>query len=1325
VFRCPRPVPRHCGPLHSVLLISLAGLALLSSHPLAAANDVPIDKKALVLYEPGPNEVASGLGDARQLQQLLGHFHTDVTLEEVSRYRSGQINNFDLAFWVGFTARYAPPVAFLKDVVADRHTFVWLNTGLERLAQETDLATRFGFAWERWDTTSGFDSVQSNGFSFTKTEPATAVLRVTDPDRCDVLATATSSRTKEIIPYVLRSGPFWVVADSPFSYATESDRYLLFADLLHDMVGEQHAPSHSAIIRIEDTNPFSDPASLRDVADILFARHIPFLVGVIPFYVNPADGTRVAMSDKPDYVDALRYMIAHGGTVVMHGITHQYKGETATDYEFWDESRGKILQEDSREYVERKMRVGLGEFFRNGIYPLIWETPHYSASELDYSVFAEHFSSAIEQRLVLNHLEFSQYFPYVIERDMYGQRIYPEDLGYVPLDPDPRKGEASVDRLISFARDDLAIRDGWASAFFHPFVDHALLIRLVDGIRALGYTFKDLRYDPHRVTLDDRAIVTGKADVTLHLTDQFLRETTYDENGKIVHRQISASRVSGPVTRSVNLPPGWMYVAEPTEYRERSLSMVDRARLRAERVWRALVPESRLHSPLTPEALTVAGATGGAANDQASLPAPLTALNVPVSTVAVSANTDLLLAAHNLVLVPYNVAEDLSDAQIAALVSYVRQGGHLVTDFRNPLAATLGVRFLDSTIAIEHVRDRLYPEDVLRWPSREVMSKFETNDADEILAVDDATEMPVAFCRHLGEGGFIFFGTRFDPTSNGGFSRFPYLAQEIRHCFGLIPMLRRNELEMYFDPGFRHTVSIEQLVARWATLGIKVIHAGGWHEYPKYTYDYARLIREAHANGILVYAWLEPPQVSQKFWIDNPKCREKNFQGKDVQAGWRYPVALADSRCLSAAMESYEKLLRTEDWDGVDIGELHFEPGYRDPEHMTPFNTAARAEFRKAAGFDPVDLLTPGSPHYWSRDPSGAAAFLRYRVATVTRLHEAMLGMATQVRNDHPGFQIVVTVLDSLSAPELRNDLGIDGRELANVVERAGASLQVEDPQSMWSDDPRRYQAIAERWDFVPTSSLALDLNILAFRAPDAITPFPSRIQTGTESFWLVHSAALGARHVTIYSESSINQQDLAFLPYALAAPANVSATTDGWTISSPTTLVIEQASGVNELKIDGRRAHSIGGSQFLLPAGTHVVEKVPETLDALTPEVLETRLGSITGELTFQRSAQRSVQFGYLARNRCIATFARQPYALLVDGREMPCQPLKGTGRYALILPAGEHTALVVTESSVSYGVDITSYWSSFLIAAFGIVSSSLLVLLYLSVRVRRRARA
>jgi uncharacterized protein YdaL len=1316
-----RSLTRH-GAGRSALMTLLALLTV--AHVNAATADNL--KKVLILYEPGPTQVASGLGDARELRQLLGHFQTSVTLQPVDTYRMGQMRGFDITFFVGFTKACTPPQSFLRDVYADDAPFVWLNTGLVEFGRSFDLRARFGFVVEGFDASSAFDSVQAGEFQFTKGDPGTDLLRVTDAARCAVLATTSSSTKKRTVPYVVRTGNFWCVVDSPFSYVTETDRYLYFADLLHDILGEDHPRSHSALIRIEDTNPFSDPASLREVADLLAARKVPFLVGVIPFYVDPATQTRVAMSDKPDYVDALRYMMEHGGTIVLHGTTHQYKGETAVDYEFWDESRNSTLPMDSRAYVTRKLRDGITECLRNGIYPLLWETPHYSASTLDYAVFAEHFSTAMEQRLVIDNLDYSQAFPYLIVKDMYGQRIYPENLGYVPLDPDPTKAQQAVDHILAAAKVSLAVRDGIVAAFFHPFVKLDYLTQIVDGIRSLGYTFLDLRDTSNTVTLEDRAIVSGTATVRLNISDQYLRELYLDADGHVARREFSAQRLRGAVTREVELPPKWIYVAEPRETRERPLSSWEKIRREAGDILAKATKREEYHQPADVLLLFDPHATGGALADQMSLAAPFTALNIPVEQVPLTPSLVIDLKQHNLVIVPYSIADALTESQVTALESFLAKGGNLITDFRNDLASALGMRFYDSTLVIERVRDRLFPEEPLRWTSGEVMNKFETLDTDDVLATDDVTETPVVICRRHGAGRFIFFGTRFDPASTGGFSRFPYMAHYVEKFFGLTPLVRREQLEMYFDPGYRHTVSVEQLVARWATSGIRTIHVGGWHEYPRYTYDYARLIRLAHANGILVYAWLEPPQVTQKFWQEHREWREKNFKGEDVRPSWRFPVALTDPACLAAALDFYRKLLTSYDWDGVNIAELYFEAGrgMRDPQLMTPMHPSARSEFRRQAGFDSIELFEPTSPHYWRRDPAALSAFTRYRIGKLVQLHEEMLSLADSVARDKPGFQVVVTVLDNLSAPELRVNLGVDAKRIAALRASHPFKLQIEDPATMWSDDPRRYQAIAARYaGLIDTNDLSLDLNILSFRDENAVTPFPTRIQTGTESALLVNSAAKGAQRVAIYSESSINQQDLTFMPSAYAARTRISRVENGWAIDTPTPIVLQLAADIQNIWLDNQRVQTIGGGRFLLPVGAYTVLEIEPTLQALQPGVPESHLLSITGDLLFEKSSQRSVNFGYRSENRCLVTLARQPFALFIDGRDTTFEALKGNGRDALLLPPGEHSVLLVTQSTVSYGVDITSFWSSYLIAIFGVLSVGLLGALYLLVRLRPRA--
>jgi hypothetical protein len=829
------------------------------------------------------------------------------------------------------------------------------------------------------------------------------------------------------------------------------------------------------------------------------------------------------------------------------------------------------------------------------------------------------------------------------------------------------------------------------------------------------------------VTFADRAIAaTGQHNITLTLPDQYLREETIDAAGEVVRREVSEQRISGGVTREVKLQPGWIYSAEPREFRERAVGFWEKTSKTIGDLYDAWFGGKKPYQPADILYLYDPKAEAGAKNDQESLKAPFVALNVPIEEQPAAEARRFANEDHNLLLVPYNAAELLSETQIAGIKQYVERGGQLVTDFRNPLAKALGVRFFETTTLVERVRDKLFPEESLRWKSGEVMYKFETHDSDLVLAAEEESNLSVAIARRIGQGRLIFFGTRFDPVSNGGFSRYPFLAQYVERICSLTPMLRREQVEVYFDPGYRHTVSIEVLAERWNQAGVRVLHVGGWHEYPRYTYDYERLIKRCHAAGILVYLWLEPPQVSQKLWMEHPEWREKNYKGEDVRASWRYPVALTEPACLAAVIAHYRKLLARYDWDGVNLAELYFEAGrgMKDPQLMTPMHPSARREFERRHGFDPALLFDANSSAYWPEDPAGLAAFVKYRVDKITEFHAAFLRLTDEFARQRPGFDVVVTVLDNLAAPELRAYIGIDTREIAALRKNHKFTLLVEDPESMWSLDPRRYEGIAARYQgLIDEADLALDLNILSFRAPKAITPFPTRVQTGAECAWLVNSAARGARRVVIYSESSVNPQDIMFLPAAYSAPARIDADENGWIIDTPHTLVLQLGSETDEVLMDGRTQKSIGAGRFLMTVGRHTVQAAGGGLNPLEMEMQASRLLSITGELLSLNSSRRSVKLTYRSAGRCLVTLAATPIAVFIDERETPFTVIAGNGRAGLFLPPGEHSALIITESRLSYGIDLTSFYSTNLIVLFGGLSVGLLIALYITVRVRSLA--
>jgi uncharacterized protein YdaL len=1281
-------------------------------------------KKILVIYE-GSNVPANyARGDARQLAELLGHFNTDVTIQASTEYKFSQLENFNFTFYIGFTKTPAVPQSLLADIFKTKRTVIWLNTGIDAYARSYDLSKRYGFRFVLFDTVSNFDNVRGDGYSFTKSEPNLNIIKVTDAGRCQVLAIATAAHGTKQSPYAVHSGNFYYFGDSPFASATENDRYLLFADMLHDILGEDHPESHSALIRIEDVNPFSDPSQLRNIADLLSSEDVPFLVSLVPFYVDPGAGIRVSMSEKPDFVDAIHYMVEHGGTIVMHGVTHQYHGISTTDYEFWDENLNKPIKNDSKQFVEKKLRTGIEECLKNNIFPLVWETPHYGASQIDYSAIAGIFSSAMEQRLAIDDLDYSQYFPYIINKDLYGQKIYPENLGYVPLDSSEAKMEASVDQLIEFAKANLAVRDGFAAAFFHPFLPLDLLQRLVEGIKAQGYTFIDLKNQNNEVHLKDQVIASGEGTYNILLEDQFLKEMYIDPEGKVERSDISLQRMKGKIERTPALDPGWIYVAEPTEYKEQKLTFWQNVKFTAQKLSEKifLPPEKSevAHGLL----LLTPKAAGGAMNDQESFLNAFGVIHILLDTQTVGSALDL--SPYNLLIVPYAAVDFLRDSDFQTITNFMNKGGSVITDGKNDLASEFGVKFSDSFLKVEHIRDKEYPEELISWNRPENIFRFDVDVSDEVLCLDDKTDAPVAFARKYGKGRFIFLGARFDPVSDLGYSRFPYLLEHVRRIFGLHPLVRRDDLELYFEPGDRRTMSIEPLVQQWADHGVRVIDVAGWHEYPKWTYNYAKLISLCHANGILVYLWIEPPQISKMFWDQHPELREKNYKGDDlVGASWRFPVALTDSVALKAALDQYRSLLMQNDWDGINIAELYFEAGrgVQDPQFFAPFHHSARTLFQRKYGFDPVEIFHPGSRYYWQTNDSSLHEFENFRTDWVTHLHDVFLGMASDIQKTKPGFAVIVTAMDNIGSPELRAYHGVDIRRIAALRSKYNFTLQIEDPESRWSTTPRRYLAIGKQYHDLlgATTPVKLDLNILSFRNENRLTMFPTTIQTGIESYAIVHFAAAASSGVTIYSESSVLPQDLRFFPYALAVHTDVTQIPDGWEINSPDGATLNLDPNAELISVDGSEVLTTGGGKFLVPAGKHTIQVEQNSSAPFTDNSIGARLLSITGRLLALSSSQRSVQFTYESTTRCAVTLNRSPYAVFIDGAEYAFTPLKGFGRYGVVLPPGKHQALIVAESGVSYGVDLTSLWSSSLIVLFGVFAGGALVFFYVLVRIKR----
>jgi uncharacterized protein YdaL len=481
-----------------------------------------------------------------------------VTAEPVASYVAGQVNNYTATIYIGSTYDEPLPVAFLNDVLATSHPVIWAAdniwqlTGTEGSSADTAFMAKYGWdpSQSYFDTTDNPVTISYKGQTFTRnsaTGPTVLAPDITDPAAVTVLGTANctdaggspaacapiAQTTGTSFPWAIRSANLTYVGEVPFSYISETDRYVAFSDLLFPALAPAAAPSHLALVRLEDVDPTADPAALRQFADYLYSQHVPFSVGVIPEYTDPNGyydgGTKqtITLAQEPALVSALKYLQSKGGTIIEHGFTHQYTtianpydGVTGDDAEFYRAQCSATQQPpysfdtpcrstdyivwtgplpgDSASWAASRATTGRGLFTKAGLsQPTIWETPHYFASAADYAGIDTVYGTRYEREIFPSGLLggsldythiFGQFFPYVVH-DAYGEKVIPENLGnYEPVETNnnpPRLPAA----IIHNAQVNLAVTQGVASFFFHPTYPLSDLQQIVAGIKGLGYTF--------------------------------------------------------------------------------------------------------------------------------------------------------------------------------------------------------------------------------------------------------------------------------------------------------------------------------------------------------------------------------------------------------------------------------------------------------------------------------------------------------------------------------------------------------------------------------------------------------------------------------------------------------------------------------------------------------------------------------------------------------------------------------------------------------------------------------------------------------------------
>ena len=592
----------------------------------------------------------------------------------------------------------------------------------------------------------------------------------------------------------------------------------------------------------------------------------------------------------------------------------------------------------------------------------------------------------------------------------------------------------------------------------------------------------------------------------------------------------------------------------------------------------------------------------------------------------------------------------------------VDRGTILVLEGESPLAASFGFRATEKHVTVRSVEDLRARKLRIVWEQALDVPVFELPSATQVFARERRQKTPLMAGFRRGGGAVLWLAA---PPGPHGYDRFPYLPQALAEL-GLAPVLRSQNVWAFFDSSYRARVDLDYFAVKWRNAGIAALHVAAWHYWERDAQadDYLRrLIQACHRNGILVYAWIEFPHVSERFWSEHPEWREKTALGQDAQLDWRKLINLSNPDAFHAVSAGLVKLMEQFDWDGLNLAELYFESleGHENPARFTPMNQDVRTAFRASAGFDPRDLFDPASPLRFAESPTGLRQFLDFRADLARRLQEQWIAQAEEIRKSKSHLDLVLTHVDDRFDSSMRDKIGADASRVLPLLSSHDFTFLIEDPATIWNLGPQRYSQIAARYKpLTPRQEkLGIDINV-AERYQDV---YPTKLQTGAELFQLVHQAAQVFPRVMLYFESSIAPIDLPLLPAAAATVNRLEA--------GAKTLVVESNHAVGldwkgPALVNGRSWPVAGDATLWLPAGLHSIEP------SLTPAPL--RLTSLNAELQSASATTAGLEFSYRSSSRALATLDHPPRRIEIDGVEVQPQ-FEGD---VLFLPRGQHLVTI-----------------------------------------------
>lgn len=525
-----------------IVSIILFKLLPASAHANIAEEAEKEAPKVLVVFSSQDNDTDE---HQRKLDMLLGRFTDNIAFKASTFVEEHDFEEVTHLFYYG-QQKAVLPQDFLQMLEQYRGTMVAIGYNAEQIRE------RFSFI-NILPAQAVIDHISQTGNSNKSLSFLPILILNTylvDTQSSRVLLTGKRGENEYPV-FVSHYDNYYFASSSiepPFSIA--------LAEMLHEVFEGNTHITNPGYIRLEDIHPLTDPENMMEIAAILKGKNIPYMIAVIPVYTNRDTGIQYHFSDSPKLLKALKYMQNNGGSIVLHGYTHQFRAsETGEGFEFWDVENNMPIYHNrdadiviktrrdfendeeyedylvgqkafERDYIETRLTKGIQELANYGLYPLAFEAPHYAMSQHGYQVSSEYFSTYVGHlQLSDADWEITATAPYITKPTfLHGMTLLPETIGYV--DPDD---PYAVEKMIKLAGDYQFVRDGMVAGFYHPYLGVELFEKLIEEMEKIPHvSWIDLKEMSNRVNAKHVEIRTDDGQLMVKLNHGGLFLTSRD-----------------------------------------------------------------------------------------------------------------------------------------------------------------------------------------------------------------------------------------------------------------------------------------------------------------------------------------------------------------------------------------------------------------------------------------------------------------------------------------------------------------------------------------------------------------------------------------------------------------------------------------------------------------------------------------------------------------------------------------------------------------------------------------------------------------------------